>query len=207
MEKCLIAGGCKVKNLKWLNSISKKYDFIIAADKGYKTLKEANVKIDVAIGDFDSLGYVPEDVEIIKLNVEKDDTDTMSAVRYALDNGAEVITLVGVTGGRLDHTIANLQTLNFILSNGVYGKIINEDNEIIGLLPGEYNLKNRKGYSMSLFSMSDEVTGLFEKGVKYPLDNAVLTNKFPLGVSNEIIKDSAVITFKSGMIFVCFSRL
>ena len=207
MEKCLIAGGCKVKNLKWLNSVSKKYDFIIAADNGYKTLKEANVKIDVAIGDFDSLGYVPEDVEVIKLNVEKDDTDTMSAVRYALDNGAYVITLVGGIGGRFDHTIANLQTLSFILSNGVFGKIIHEDNEIIGLLPGEYNIKKRKGYSMSLFSMSDEVTGLCESGVKYPLDNVVLTNRFPLGVSNEIIKENAVISFESGIIFLCFSRL
>lgn len=206
MEMCLIAGSCEV-DLNWLKAVSKNYDYIIAADKGYKALKEANVKIDIAIGDFDSLGYVPDDVKVIKLKSEKDDTDTMSAVRYAIDNGAKIITLIGGIGGRLDHTIANLQTLGFIVSNGVFGKLIHEDNEIIGLLPGEYKLKKRNGYSMSLFSMSDEVTGLCEKGVKYPLDNAVLTNTFPLGVSNEITDDCAVFSFESGILFVCFSRL
>lgn len=207
MEKCLIVGGCGISNLKWLNSVAREYDFIIAADSGYKTLKEANVKIDIAIGDFDSLGYVPNDVKIHKLNIEKDDTDTMSAVRYALNNGAKEIVLLGGIGGRLDHTIANLQTLSFIVSNGATGRLIDESNEITALSPGKYEFAKRQGYSLSTFSMTDKVTGLCENGVKYPLDNAVLTNKFPLGVSNETIEDSAVISFKSGMLFVCFSKL
>ena len=139
--------------------------------------------------------------------MEKDDTDTMSAVRYALDNGAKEITLAGGIGGRLDHTIANIQTLSFIVSHNAVGRLIDENNEIIGLASGEYEFNRRKGYSLSVFSMSDEVTGLCEKGVKYPLNNAVLTNKFPLGVSNEIIKDSAFISFKSGIALVCFSKL
>ena len=77
----------------------------------------------------------------------------------------------------------------------------------MGLIPGEYKFQNRAGYSLSTFSMTDEVTGLCENGVKYPLDNAVLTNKFPLGVSNEIVEDFAVISFKSGILFVCLSKL
>ena len=207
MEKCLIVGGGKISDNEWLRSVSKQYDFIIASDKGYTTLKRADIAIDIAIGDFDSLGYVPDDVKVIKLKVEKDDTDTMSAVRYALDNGAKEITLAGGIGGRLDHTIANIQTLSFIVSHNAVGRLIDENNEIIGLASGEYEFKRRKGYSLSVFAMSDEVTGLCEKGVKYPLNNALLTNKFPLGVSNEIIKDSAFISFKSGIALVCFSKL
>lgn len=207
MEKCLIVGGGKISDNEWLRSVSKQYDFIIASDKGYTTLKRADIAIDIAIGDFDSLGYVPDDVKVIKLKVEKDDTDTMSAVRYALDNGAKEITLAGGIGGRLDHTIANIQTLSFIVSHNAVGRLIDENNEIIGLASGEYEFNRRKGYSLSVFSMSDEVTGLCEKGVKYPLNNAVLTNKFPMGVSNEIIKDSAFISFKSGIVLVCFSKL
>ena len=207
MEKCLIVGGGKISDNEWLRSVSKQYDFIIASDKGYTTLKRADIAIDIAIGDFDSLGYVPDDVKVIKLKAEKDDTDTMSAVRYALDNGAKEITLAGGIGGRLDHTISNIQTLSFIVSRNAVGRLIDENNEIIGLASGEHEFNKRKGYSLSVFSMSDEVTGLCEKGVKYPLNNAVLTNKFPLGVSNEIIKDSSFISFKSGIALVCFSKL
>lgn len=207
MRKCLIAGGGRIDNLSWLKKTAEECDYIIAADKGYKTLKKADVEIDIAIGDFDSLGYVPEDVIVKKLKAEKDDTDTMTAVRYALDKGAEEILILGGAGGRLDHTVANLQTLSFIAYHGALGKLIDETNEIMGLIPGEYKFQNRAGYSLSTFSMTDEVTGLCENGVKYPLDNAVLTNKFPLGVSNEIVEDFAVISFKSGILFVCLSKL
>ena len=207
MRKCLIAGGGRIDNLSWLKKTAEECDYIIAADKGYKTLKKADVEIDIAIGDFDSLGYVPEDVIVKKLKAEKDDTDTMTAVRYALDKGAEEILILGGTGGRLDHTVANLQTLSFIAYHGALGKLIDENNEIMGLIPGAYKFQNRAGYSLSTFSMTDEVTGLCENGVKYPLDNAVLTNKFPLGVSNEIVEDFAVISFKSGILFVCLSKL
>lgn len=207
MRKCLIAGGGIINNLTWLKKAAEECDYIIAADKGYETLKKADVKIDIAIGDFDSLGYAPEDVVVKKLKAEKDDTDTMTAVRYALGKGAEEILILGGTGGRLDHTVANLQTLSFIAEHGALGKLIDETNEIMGLFPGEYKFQNRAGYSLSTFSMTDEVTGLCERGVKYPLDNAVLTNKFPLGVSNEIVEDFAVISFKSGILFVCLSKL
>lgn len=207
MRKCLIAGGGRIDNLSWLKKTAEECDYIIAADKGYKTLKKADVEIDIAIGDFDSLGYVPEDVIVKKLKAEKDDTDTMTAVRYALDKGAEEILILGGAGGRLDHTVANLQTLSFIAYHGALGKLIDETNEIMGLIPGEYKFQNRAGHSLSTFSMTDEVTGLCENGVKYPLDNAVLTNKFPLGVSNEIVEDFAVISFKSGILFVCLSKL
>lgn len=207
MKKCLIVGGGVIKNTNWLKSVSEHYDFIIAADSGYEILKRADIHIDIAIGDFDSLGSIPDDVKVIKLKVEKDDTDTLSAVRYALDNGAEQITLVGGIGGRIDHTIANIQTLGFILGHNAVGNLIDEYNEIIGLASGKYEFKRRKGYSMSVFSMSDEVTGLCEKGVKYPLNNAVLTNKFPLGVSNEIVNERCVVSFKSGIALVCFSKL
>lgn len=207
MKKCLIVGGCGISNLEWLKLVSEDYDYIIAADKGYEILKKTDIKIDIAIGDFDSLGYVPDDVEVQKLKVEKDDTDTMTAVRYALDRDAEEITLLGGIGGRFDHTVANLQTLSFIANHGSLGRLMDETNEVLGLVPGEYEFLKKSGYSLSTFSMTDEVTGLCESGVKYPLDNAVLTNKFPLGVSNEIIDEQSVISFKSGILFVCFSKL
>lgn len=207
MKKCLIVGGCGVSNLEWLKLVSEDYDYIIAADRGYEILKKTDINIDIAIGDFDSLGYAPDDVKVLKLKVEKDDTDTMTAVRYALDRNVEEITLLGGIGGRLDHTVANLQTLCFIASHGALGRLMDETNEVLGFVPGEYEFLRKSGYSLSTFSMTDKVTGLCESGVKYPLYNAVLTNKFPLGVSNEIIDDRAVISFKSGILFVCFSKL
>ncbi len=207
MKKCLITGGCEIINTKWLQNISKQYDYIIAADSGYKTLKKSGINIDIAIGDFDSLGYIPDDVKVLKLEVEKDDTDIMSSVRYALSNGAKEIAIIGGIGGRLDHTVANIQTLGFIADNKAIGVLIDENNEVRGLLPGEYEFGKRNGYSLSTFSLTDKVTGLCESGVKYSLDNAVLTNKFPFGVSNEIIDESAVISFEEGILLVCFSKL
>ncbi len=207
MEKCLIVGGYAIRNIEWLRSVCEEFDYIIAADSGYKVLKNASIDFDIAIGDFDSLGYIPEDVDVKKLKIEKDDTDTLSAVKFAIDKGASEIVILGGIGGRLDHTIANIQTLKFIAEHRASAKLIDEENTVSALFPGKYELKKMQGYSLSVFSLTDKVSGLCEKGVKFPLDNAVITNGFPLGVSNEITEKYAEISFKDGFLLVCVSKL
>ena len=93
-------------------------DMNIAVDKGFLLASALGVTPDIVVGDFDSLGEPPENMRIIRHPVQKDDTDTMLAVRTALSCGCDTFYLYGCTGGRLDHTLANLQTLHFIADNG-----------------------------------------------------------------------------------------
>lgn len=187
--------------------VSAENSLVIAADKGYRNCKKLGLIPDVCIGDFDSLGFVPDDCEHIRFPKEKDDTDLMLAVREAIARGCVDITILGATGGRLDHMIANIQTLAFIRSEGAWGRIASAYEEIMLLTAGEYTLKKREGYSLSLFSYSGTVEGLTIRGVKYPTNGISLSHLFPLGISNEIISDSAHIAFEKGLLLVIRSKL
>ncbi len=178
---------------------------IIAADKGYENCAALGITPVLVIGDFDSLGRVPEGAKVYPK--EKDDTDLMLAVREALSRGCEDITILGAMGGRFDHTFANVQVLDFILSEGGVGRITSVREEVTLLPAGVYAFPKREGWSLSLFAYSRRVTGLTLCGVKYTLENGEITRFFPIGVSNEITSDSAEVSFKTGILLVCQSRL
>ncbi len=204
MKSCWIFGGAPVSNdYKVTLPVGA---FIIAADSGYSLAKRSGCKPDLLLGDFDSLKEdKPRDCEIITAAAEKDDTDVMLAVKTALTRGFMDITVVGGTGGRLDHTYANFQTLAYILDHGGMGKLIDEKNEAELAAAGEYVYPKREGTYLSLFAYGGNAV-ITTTGTKYDLTDYCLTDSFPLGVSNEILSEECRLTVKSGRILVIFSK-
>lgn len=181
--------------------------FVIAADNGYSILKRLELSPNILLGDFDSLtGTIPDNCEIITAPSEKDDTDTMLAVKTALSRGYTDITIAASIGGRLDHTFANIQTLAYINSNGGTGKLLGENDIVYFLNKGTHIFPKLDNMYFSVFSYT-ETAEISLSGTKYPLNNYCLTNKFPLGVSNEIIKNEAELTLNNGQVIVIFSKM
>ena len=179
-------------------------DVVIAADAGYQVCLEVCVKPDLLIGDFDSMEPPKDFAHVRRLPVEKDDTDTLAAVRAGLERGCTDFLIYGGTGGkRLDHTLANLQSLLFLRRRGARGFLFGDDfvwtvieNEAIQVeRTVEWGL-------LSVFCLGDRAVGVGESGVQYPLEDAVLTPDFPLGVSNHILERQAQISVRQGALAV-----
>ncbi len=181
-------------------------DYIIAADGGYAYLDRMSIIPDAVVGDFDSLGYVPKHPNIIKHPIEKDDTDTMLAIKYAMNIGFNNFYIFGCLGGRVDHSIATIQTLCYISNHGGHGYIFGGNSVITALTSGEMSFDEGRYGTVSVFCQGPRAEGVTIKGLKYPLDNANLTYDTPLGVSNEFIGTSATISIKKGTIIIVFSE-
>ena len=204
MECIIFVGGNSEPRLP--DGIDTEGAYIIAADSGYINCLELGLKPDLAIGDFDSLGFEPHICETKVFPKEKDDTDLMLAVRYALEKGFKDITILGALGGRFDHTFANVQALAFILENGAIGKIVSCNERISLLKPGKYTFEKREGYSLSFFAYSEEVKDFSVCGTKYFVENKALRNSFPIGISNEILNEAKV-SFKKGILLAMESKI
>lgn len=176
---------------------------LICADCGYRHAQRLGFKPDVLMGDFDSYTEpLPEHCEILRHPAEKDETDTILAVYYGRDRGCTEFHIYGAWGGRRpDHSIANLQLLHHMALQGLCGVLHDGDTTMTVQLPGTRTYRKTNGY-FSLFALSDSCTGLCISGVKYPLENATLQNSYPLGVSNEILADSAAVTLESGVLLI-----
>lgn len=181
---------------------------ILCADGGYYAAESLGLTPDGIIGDFDTFPYPEDDtnLKMIRYPAEKDDTDTMLAVKYALDSGYSRINIYGAMGKRFDHTMANLQTLCFIKSRGGSGHIYARDNEITVLSGETAFFTRREGWYLSVFSLSDRCTGVDEIGVKYPLKDAMLINTVPMGISNEIQEEVCEIRVDRGLLGVILSK-
>lgn len=183
-------------------------EHVIACDKGYEYALRCGIVPGLVIGDFDSCSVSPvEGVPVERFRSEKDDTDTMIAVRHALDSGASHIRLCCALGGRLDHLLGNLQSAVFAAKRGVPVGICDESTEILVLPPCALDIDRREGFSLSLISAVDKCEGVCISGVKYPLDMATVTNSFPIGVSNEWRADTAKLSFQSGILMVIMAKL
>ncbi len=193
-------------------------DYVICADGGFDYADKEQIIPDVIIGDFDSSSFsrvmeVIESgkeysyVEIIRTKPEKDDPDTMMCVRHAMDKGYDSIVIVGGLGGRLDHTIANIQTLSHILDNGGTGWIIDGGNKATMLNgPSGIILEQEGSDYFSIYSFTEKCTGIYEINAKYPLEDASLNQSFPIGTSNEFLKGPAVIKVDQGKLLVIKSN-
>ncbi|MBO7334589.1 MAG: thiamine diphosphokinase [Lachnospiraceae bacterium] len=180
-----------------------KYDILIACDKGYGYAKNMRLTPDVVIGDFDSFtGVIDPDIKVLRYPIEKDDTDTMLAVKYALNEGCDRIVICSALGGRMDHTIANIQSMAYAASHGALCEIMSENEYMRTFTGGKTRVKERDGYSISLFSLSDECKDLSIDGAKYNLKNATLTNIFPLGYGNSREHDYVTISMSSGILLI-----
>ena len=181
--------------------------FVIACDRGYAYAERCGIRPDLLVSDFDSYaGTVDPDVPIHRFRAEKDDTDTMIAIRTAIERGFTRAELYCALGGRLDHTLANLQSLVFAEKHGLSMRIHGADTEIFSLRNGSLRLPRREGWSLSVFAMEDRCRGVSIRGAKYELERAELSSAFPLGVSNEWADDEALITVEDGILLIVLSR-
>lgn len=182
-------------------------DLILCADGGYDHARRAGITPDYLIGDFDSLKCdISEDIRQITYPCEKDDTDTGLCIQTALDMGCNDILILGGLGGRLDHSVANIQLLAGYADKNIRIAIKDKKNFCTVLHNGEIHLKRKSGQHVSILSLSDTSSGVSVSGLKYPLTNAVLKNTFPLGVSNEYTDETAWICVKDGTLLIVLSE-
>lgn len=175
---------------------------VIAADGGLAQLDRLNIVPDLVVGDFDSLKYEPSHPATVKLPCEKDDTDLYRAAKEALIKGCDLFYLYGGLGGRLDHTLANLQLLSFLVGNGAKGFLFGEGLVATVIKNSVIHFAPKKNGIVSVFSFSDTSEGVFIKGLKYPLDNVLLTSSFPVGISNEHTGNEAFISVNKGSLLI-----
>lgn len=181
-------------------------DFVIAADRGFDSLMAYGVQPDLAVGDFDSLGHVPDHHNVIRLPVEKDDTDMTFALRKGLEQGYRRFVMLGGVGGRLDHTLANLQLLDFLASQGAQGFLAGEKLVATAVHNGTFPLPAGMTGPLAVFCNSGRAEGITMTGVKYPLTDAVLTGDYPMGVSNVILGEGGSVTVKNGSLILMWEE-
>jgi thiamine pyrophosphokinase len=177
----------------------------IAADGGLAHLRTLGLDPDVILGDFDSLGYVPQKANVFP--VEKDDTDAMLAVRHGLKLGCDRFVLYGaLEGPRLDHTVANFQTLLFLADHGATGYLVGKDTVVTVLKNGSLTLPALPQGIVSVFCLGEAARGVTLRGLQYELEKGTLTAGFPLGVSNHFIGKDARISVKDGSLLIMYPR-
>lgn len=204
-ETCLIITGAP---RCFIPPVLKNADYIIACDRGYRHAVNEGIIPDLVVGDFDSYpGEIAPGIDIIKEKPEKDDTDTMIALRRALEMEFSDIVICGALGGRVDHEVANLSLCAFAAERGARCTLVDEHHQIFAMEDGTCRISRGRWTKISIFSMDRKSEGVTLRGLRYPLTDAELTNTYPLGISNEFIKDDAEISVKKGMLLIILSDL
>ena len=182
-------------------------DLCIAADAGYRNARALGERVNILIGDFDSLGAIPEgDMEVLQVPAEKDLTDTQIAVETALARGADEIILIGGLGSRMDHSLSTLAILEDLRERHVHAHINNGYNRV-HYLNASSTLILRSGFRyLSVLAIDEKIKGLSIDGCKYPLKRATLNRRLQYAISNEITGNCAMISLRRGRIFVIESR-
>ena len=209
--KCVIIANGDVEYTSDIIKIIKNAQMIISADGGARHLRTLNISPHVMIGDFDSISpdnysfFKKKQIKILNFPLKKNHTDTELCVSYALENKASDITLLGVTGSRLDHTLANIFLLKKLAKLNIEARIINKHNEIF-IVTDFIELKGNPRELLSIIPVTQNVTGVTLTGLEYPLKNASMQMGDSLGISN-VFKESVVsISIKKGVLIVTRSK-
>ncbi|MBP3378638.1 MAG: thiamine diphosphokinase [Clostridia bacterium] len=199
----VITGGyCNIQLAQSL--LPKSVDLIIAADSGYATAKKLGITPDITMGDFDSYkDSLPSGMDILRVACEKDLTDTMLACEYARDNGCTYITIVGGTGGRIDHSLSNVFYLEELRKQGVKVRLTDGENSVQVILNESVTVPADGGY-FSVFALDE--CNITEQGCKYPLTDARLIRQRPYALSNEVVGEYATISVKGAALLVTSKR-
>ena len=218
MKDVIIVSGGNIQRdfaLDFLQKNKKENVCLIAADKGVEFFIKTDWVSDVAVGDFDSLSAAGEkyldslkETEIVRLKPEKDDSDTQSAVNFAIDRGAKNITIFGATGNRIDHLLANFGLLVLGRERDADITLIDQWNYMKLVESGTVLKKKEQfGKYVSFFSLEGDLTGLTLRGFKYPLNKYHLkVSDSGLTVSNEIVDEEACVEFDAGSLLMLMTR-
>ena len=200
MKTCYIFSAVEMKN-NFPNP--EQGDMIIAADAGYLNVQRAGLKPDIIIGDFDSSEKPETDAPIETFPVLKDDTDTMLAIKHGFNSGYKRFAIYGGIGGeRTDHTIANIQSLAYIVDHGGEGVLVGENERFVLIKNSRVTLHSEKGRTLSVFAYGGVAEGISIKGAVYETENLTLSPFFPLGVSNKFKENSASVGVENGCILI-----
>ncbi|MBQ6105310.1 MAG: thiamine diphosphokinase [Lachnospiraceae bacterium] len=183
-RRCVIVGGAAIDNYEFVKSCLRYGDFFVFCDSGLKHMDALGVQADLIVGDFDSHENPHLSVETIVLPCEKDDTDTVYAVKEAVKRGFSEFLLIGTVGGRLDHTLGNVSILLYLDSLGKRAQMIDDYSEMEIVSKEPAFIEDRYAY-FSLLNITGLAEGVTIRDAKYPLENASITCEYQYGISNE----------------------
>lgn len=205
-KRCVVIGNASINNYDYLLKEIKEDDFLIYCDGGLKHLEKLKILPNLIIGDFDSFKNPNLDIETIVLPREKDDTDTMAAVKEGIERGYKDFLLLGVIGERLDHSLANVSILLFLDSLNLKGKIIDDYSEMLLVSKKEELVSDKFSY-FSLINILSNAKGANVIDAKYPLIDATLPTTYQYSVSNEVLPNKvSKISLKEGTLLLIKTR-
>lgn len=205
-KRCVVIGNASINNYDYLLKEIKEDDFLIYCDGGLKHLEKLKILPNLIIGDFDSFKNPNLDIETIVLPREKDDTDTMAAVKEGIERGYKDFLLLGVIGERLDHSLANVSILLYLDSLNLKGKIIDDYSEMLLVSKKEELVSDKFSY-FSLINILSNAKGVNVIDAKYPLIDATLPTTYQYSVSNEVLPNKvSKISLKEGTLLLIKTR-
>jgi len=202
MIRCVIVGGADINNYEYIRTLLREDDYVIFCDSGLKHLEQLQAKPGLIVGDFDSHENPNMDVETIVLPREKDDTDTVYAVKEAVKRGFDDFLLIGVIGARLDHTLGNVSILLYLDSLGKKGRIIDDYSEMEIVSHQPVYIHDEYPF-FSLLNITGLAKGITITGAKYPLEDAEISCEYQYGISNEVLPgQKAAVSVKEGRLLL-----
>lgn len=206
MNRWVIIGAAPINDYEKIRKKLRNDDFIVCADGGSHHLDGLGLKADLYLGDYDSSEKPESEIETIVFPVEKDDTDTLIALKEGIKRGCKSFLIIGGTGGRMDHTFANIQTLMYAEKHGASAALADENNFAFILRNDTAYIEKNDGEKVSIFSFDTSVSGVTLEGFHYPLKNMNLFSHYPLGVSNYVEKEQGKVTVKKGTLLIIISH-
>lgn len=202
-KRCVIVGGADIGDYARVKQYLREDDAVVFCDSGLKHMEALGVKPALIVGDFDSHCNPHLDVETIVLPCEKDDTDTVFAIKTGLEKGYRHFYIYGGLGGkRSDHTIANLQSLLYLANRKARGWLFGENCVWTAIKNSSITLKGEG--NVAVFCFDGVARGVTLKGLKYELQNAEVTSDFPIGVSNSMAAEEATVEVTDGALLVMY---
>ena len=186
MKRCVIVGGADINNYAFIREKLCADDYVVFCDSGLKHLEHLQVQPSLIVGDFDSHENPHLDAETIVLPCEKDDTDTVYAVKEAINRGFDDFLLIGIVGARLDHTLGNVSILLHLDLLGKKGCIIDDYSEMEIVSDEPVFICDQYSF-FSLLNITGCAKGITITGAKYPLDSGEITCEYQYGISNEVL--------------------
>lgn len=202
MSRCVVVGGARIGDYANVQKHLNSDDFFVFCDSGLKHLLPLGVKADLIVGDFDSIENPCLDAETIVLPCEKDDTDTVFALKEGINRGFQDFLFLGVVGERFDHTVGNISMLLYLDSIGGSGMIVDDYSQMTVVSSAPAYVEDMFSY-FSLLNISGVAKGVTIENAKYPLCDAEITCEYQYGISNEVLKGkTAKVSVKEGRLLL-----